>query len=110
LSAIPRQRARSRQAPIAAEAAPTGLLLRPDSCQLGPKQKKGRFRGLSSKPVAAGSALTSLETGVALADHEHFAATANDFAVTVTRLRGLQRGKHLHGQLLKLYGQGKTGL
>jgi hypothetical protein len=30
------------------------------------------------------SALTRLETRVALADHEYFAATANNFAVTVT--------------------------
>jgi uncharacterized protein (DUF1684 family) len=47
------------------------------------------------------SALTSLETRVALADHEHLAATAHNLAVTVPLLGGLQRGKHLHGQLLK---------
>ena len=50
---------------------------------------------------ARNSALTSLETRVALADHEHFAATAHNLAVTVPLLGGLQRGKHLHGQLLK---------
>jgi hypothetical protein len=48
-------------------------------------------------------ALTSLETRVALADHEHLAATTHNLAVTVPRLGGLQRGKHLHGQLLKLW-------
>jgi hypothetical protein len=49
------------------------------------------------------SALASLETRIALADHEHLAATANDLAVTVPRLGGLQRVKHLHGQLLTLF-------
>jgi hypothetical protein len=49
---------------------------------------------------ARNSALTSLETRVALADHEHLAATAHNLAVTVPLLGGLQRGKHLHGQLL----------
>jgi hypothetical protein len=52
--------------------------------------------------AAERSALTSLETRVALADHEHLAATTHNLAVTVPRLGGLQRGKHLHGQLLKL--------
>jgi hypothetical protein len=60
-----------------------------------PKKKAAFTASIYSSRLK--SALTSLETGVALADHEHFAATANDFAVTVTRLRGLQRGKHLHG-------------
>jgi hypothetical protein len=50
------------------------------------------------------SALTSLETGIALADHEHLAATTHNLAVTVPRLGGLQRVKHLHGQLLTLNG------
>jgi hypothetical protein len=50
-----------------------------------------------------GSALTSLETGIALADHEHLAATTHNLAVTVPRLGGLQRVKHLHGRLLKQY-------
>jgi len=67
------------------------------------QQKKGRLRGPFLWFIAAdGSALTSLETRVALADHEHFAATAHNLAVTVPLLGGLQRGKHLHGQLLKL--------
>jgi hypothetical protein len=48
------------------------------------------------------SALTSLETGIALADHEHLAATTHNLAVAVPRLGGLQRIKHLHGQLLTL--------
>jgi hypothetical protein len=67
--------------------------------------EKGRFRGLFHDFVATGpkdSALTSLETGVALADHEHLAATTHDLAVAVPRLGGLQRVKHLHGQLLTL--------
>jgi hypothetical protein len=42
------------------------------------------------------SALTRFETRVALADHEHFAATPHDFAITVTRLGRLERGKNLH--------------
>ncbi len=69
--------------------------------------KKGRLRGLfhciANVWVRLDSALASLETGVALADHEHLAATANDLAVTVPRLGGLQRVKHLHGQLLTLF-------
>src|ERR1700761_9805680 len=58
---------------------------------------------------ARNSALTSLETRVALADHEHFAATAHNLAVTVPRLGGLQRGKHLHGWLLKRNKTWKAG-
>jgi hypothetical protein len=50
------------------------------------------------------SALAGLETRVALADHERLAATAHNLAVTVPLLGGLQRGKHLHGQLLKQWG------
>jgi len=68
--------------------------------------KKGRLRGLFygivSFRIQLDSALASLETGIALADHENLAATANDLAVTVPRLGGLQRVKHLHGQLLTL--------
>jgi hypothetical protein len=66
------------------------------------KKKRPLARPLFINSSQLELALTSLETGVALADHEHFAATAYDFAVTVTRLRGLQRRKYLHGQLLKL--------
>jgi hypothetical protein len=70
-----------------------------------------KSRQQKSRPEAASCrtrkqlklALTSLETRVALADHEHFAATTHNLAVTVPRLGGLQRGKHLHGQLLKLW-------
>jgi hypothetical protein len=47
------------------------------------------------------STLARLEARVALADHEHFAATAHNLAVTVPLLGGLQRGKHLHGRLLE---------
>ena len=46
-----------------------------------------------------GLALTGLEARVTFADHEHFATTANDFAVAVPLLSGLQRGKHFHGGL-----------
>jgi hypothetical protein len=49
-----------------------------------------------------GLTLTSLETGIALADHEHLAATTHNLAIAVPRLGGLQRVKHLHGQLLTL--------
>jgi hypothetical protein len=54
----------------------------------------------SSTGSAPESALASLESRVALADHEHLAATAHDLAVAVPRLGGLQRVKHLHGELL----------
>jgi hypothetical protein len=68
--------------------------------------KKGRIRGLfhqlTSIDVPKDSTLTSLETGVALADHEHLAATAHNLAVTMPRLGGLQRVKHFHGQLQTL--------
>jgi hypothetical protein len=41
--------------------------------------------------AAAGElALAGLEAGVALADHERFAATTDDLAVTVPQLGGLQ--------------------
>jgi hypothetical protein len=48
------------------------------------------------------SALASFETGIALADHENLAATTHNLAIAVPRLGGLQRVKHLHGQLLPL--------
>jgi hypothetical protein len=64
--------------------------------------KKGRLRGLSHGIDRLDSALTSLETRVALADHEHLATTAHNLAVAMPRLGGLQRVKHLHGQLLTL--------
>jgi hypothetical protein len=64
--------------------------------------KKGRLRGLFHGVDTLDSALTSLETRVALADHEHLAATAHNLAVAMPRLGGLQRVKHLHGQLLTL--------
>jgi hypothetical protein len=43
------------------------------------------------------SALASLETGIALADHEDLAATTHDFAVTVTGLGRLERVQDFHG-------------
>jgi hypothetical protein len=64
--------------------------------------EKGRLRGLFRDIVRLHSALASLETGVALADHEYLAATAHNLAVAMPRLGGLQRVKHLHGQLLTL--------
>jgi hypothetical protein len=75
-----------------------------------PDTKKAAFAAFFMTSPQLRSALTSLETRVALADHEDLAATAHDFAVTVTRLRGLQRGKHLHGQLLRITDEGKTEL
>ena len=42
------------------------------------------------------SALACLETRIALADHEHLAATAYDLAVTMPLLRGLEGRKHFH--------------
>jgi len=62
--------------------------------------KKSRMSGLFCRHVRDYSALASLETGVALADHEHLAATTHDLAIAVPRLGGLQRIKHLHGRLL----------
>ncbi|MGY3038705.1 hypothetical protein ACVWWQ_000292 [Rhodanobacter sp. TND4EL1] len=62
--------------------------------------KKAAFAAFFVSPLRDDSALTSLETGIALADHEHLAATANNLAVAMPRLGGLQRVKHLHGQLL----------
>jgi hypothetical protein len=41
--------------------------------------------------------LTSLEARVALADHENFAATTDDFAIPMTLLGGFERGKYFHG-------------
>jgi hypothetical protein len=66
------------------------------------EHKKGRFRGPFLSAHQQNSALTGLETGVALADHEHLAATANYLAVAMPRLGGLQRVKHFHGQLQTL--------
>jgi len=72
-----------------------------------PGIKKGRIAAFFLARSSLKSALTGLETRVALADHKYLAATANDFAVTVPRLGGLQRGKHLHGKLLNLMGKYK---
>src|SRR5690242_17381123 len=47
------------------------------------------------------SALARLEARIALADHEHLAATTHDLAVAMPLFRGLQGRKHLHGWLLK---------
>jgi hypothetical protein len=60
------------------------------------------LRGLFHDALALESALTSFETGVALADHENLAATTDDLAVAMPRFGGLQRVKHLHGWLLTL--------
>jgi hypothetical protein len=70
------------------------------SCQESTQQKRPLARPFCVTRSAGRSALTGLETRVALADHEHLAATAHNLAVTVPLLGGLQRGKHLHGQLL----------
>jgi hypothetical protein len=66
--------------------------------------KKAAFQRLFFSELRSQSTLTRLEARVALADHEHFAATAHNLAVTVPLLGGLQRGKHLHGRLLKRNG------
>jgi hypothetical protein len=63
--------------------------------------KKAAFKTAFFRYSQCCSALARLETRVALADHEHFAATAHNLAVTVPLLGGLQRGKHLHGRLLE---------
>ena len=44
------------------------------------------------------SALARLETRVALADHEHLAATTHDLAVAMALLGGFERGQNLHGK------------
>jgi hypothetical protein len=76
------------------------------ACNATDAHEKGRLRGLFhdfvSNLTQLGLALTSLETGIALADHEHLAATTHNLAIAVPRLGGLQRVKHLHGQLLTL--------
>jgi hypothetical protein len=64
------------------------------------RHKKSRFAAAFFRFVLR-STLTRLETRVALADHEHFAAAAHNLAVAVPLLGGLQRGKHLHGRLLE---------
>jgi hypothetical protein len=45
---------------------------------------------------ATGLALARLETRVALADHEHFAAATHDFAVAMTLLGGFERRQDFH--------------
>jgi hypothetical protein len=70
-----------------------------------PDTKKAAECGPFYRHITLKSALTSLETGIALADHEHLAATTDNLAVTVPRLGGLQRVKHLHGRLLTLFNK-----
>jgi hypothetical protein len=48
-----------------------------------------------------GSALTRLETRVALADHEDLAAPTHDLAVAMARLGRLKRGQDFHGLILR---------
>jgi len=67
----------------------------------GDEHKKSRFAAAFFIGSWPRSTLTRLKARVALADHEHFAATAHNLAVTVPLLGGLQRGKHLHGRLLE---------
>jgi hypothetical protein len=40
--------------------------------------------------------LTRFETRIALADHEHFAAAANDFAIAMTLLGRFERRQDFH--------------
>jgi hypothetical protein len=75
--------------------------------------KKAAFAAFFYYPLARSRydlALTSLESWIAFANHENLAATAYDLAVTVPRLGGLQRVKHLHGKLLTLYEKLRPGL
>jgi hypothetical protein len=45
-------------------------------------------------------ALAGLKLGVALANHEHLAATTHNFAVGVTALRAAEGTEDLHGSCL----------
>jgi hypothetical protein len=46
---------------------------------------------------ASASALARLEARIALADHEHLAATTDDLAVAMALLCGLEGRQHFHG-------------
>jgi hypothetical protein len=51
-----------------------------------PRNTKAALKAASAHKLKPDSALTRLETRVALADHENFATAANHLAVTMTRL------------------------
>jgi len=61
-------------------------------------KNKGRSRGPGFLGASGncGSALTRLETRVALADHEHLAAATHDLAIAVTLLGGFEGGQDFH--------------
>jgi hypothetical protein len=62
-----------------------------------PQNAKGRIARPCERRFARQSALARLETRIALADHENLAASADDFAVAVPLLGGLEGRKHFHG-------------
>jgi len=70
--------------------------------------KKAAVKAAFFRSLQPRLTLARLEARVALADHENFAATAHNLAVTVPLLGGLQRGKHLHGRLLERNGSKKA--
>jgi len=68
------------------------------------RQHGARFRKRKRPHTAAlrqneagESALTRFETRIALADHEHLAATTHDLAIAVAGLGGFERGQDFHG-------------
>jgi hypothetical protein len=92
----------------ARQAAANITLLADSSCQFHAHDCNLQLLGRKTKrPLAAascliarnGSALTSLEARIALADHEHLAAATHDFAVTVALLGGFKRGQDFHVDL-----------
>jgi hypothetical protein len=61
------------------------------------EKKKAAMRPFLESGNAGRSALTRLETRIALADHEHLAATTYDLAVAMALLCGLEGRQHFHG-------------
>jgi hypothetical protein len=53
-------------------------------------QQTGRWTAAFSRRCARNLTLACFEAGVALANHEHLAAPAHDFAIAVPLLGGLQ--------------------
>jgi hypothetical protein len=98
--AKPSEKAAQRPLPPSAGVTGATRLIAPGSCGHVRAQVSGNAEGEPKKrpprrssfsfTAAGGSALASLETRVALADYERFAATTNDLAVTVPQLGGLQ--------------------
>jgi hypothetical protein len=63
---------------------------------------------LPNADAAIRSALARLETRIALADHENLAAAADDLAVAVPALGGLEGRKDFHGVVSGEKKGGKT--